>query len=202
MPTYPLDVPTDPKLREATITMVSPTVISQSPFTGKTQRGEQAYSLWTLEGSYDNVYDENISRLWRVFFLELRGRAGTFKMIVPGTETPASGYTGSIGEVVGGSQTGTSLSTDNWDNSTTVLLAGDYFTVNDELKVVTADVTSDGSGLATVNFEPPLRNSPDDNDAFTISNPYFIASLRSDEPSWGLRPPFVHAFSIEAVETF
>ena len=199
---FPLDMPSTPLMNQAEISMVRQTGIAQSPFTGATQRSEGSFALWSLNGTFPEMDDADISRLWRSFFLQLRGRAGTFKIIVPGTGAPSTGYAGAVGVVNGASQTGISLITNGWDNSTLVLQEGDYFTVNDELKIVTADVTSDGAGNATIAFEPALRTSPAHAAPLTIANPYFIARLDSDAPSWNLRAPYFHSFSFEASENF
>ena len=199
---FPLTMPATPIMNQAEIAMVRQTAIAQSPFTGSTQRSEGSYALWSLNGSFSEMDDQQVSRLWRSFFMQLRGRAGTFKLIIPGTGAPSTGYTGSVGAVNGASQTGLSLITNGWDNSTLVLQEGDYFTVNDELKTITADATTDGSGNVTLEFEPPLRTSPADTAPLTIANPYFIARLASDAPAWNLRAPYFHAFSFEAVEDF
>jgi hypothetical protein len=74
--------------------------------------------------------------------------------------------------VAGASQTGASLNTDGWPATTTVLKAGDYFSVNGELKMVTADCVSDASGNATVEFAPILRSAPADNAALTLGSDY------------------------------
>lgn len=199
---FPLDMPTTPLMNQAEIAMVRQTGIAQSPLTGATQRSEGSFALWSVNGQFPEMDDQQVSRLWRSFFLQLRGRAGTFKLIIPGTGTPSTGYTGAVGAVNGASQTGLSLITDGWNNSTLVMQEGDYFTVNDELKTLTADATTDGSGNVTLAFEPALRTSPVDTAPLTISNPYFIARLENDAPAWNLRAPYFHAFSFEAVEDF
>ena len=100
--------------------------------------------------------------------------------------------TGSTPVVNGASQTGASLITDGWAVSTAVLKEGDVFTVagvnglnyfsyaNTGLLrqfVVTADVTSDGSGNATIPIDPPITTtgqqrtvnaSPADGAALTV----------------------------------
>lgn len=199
---FPLDMPSTPIMNQAEVAMVRQTGVAQSPFTGAAQRSEGSFALWSLKGSFSEMDDQQISRLWRSFFLQLRGRAGTFKLIIPGTGAPSTGYTGAVGAVNGASQTGLTLVTNGWDNSTLVLQEGDYFTVNDELKILTADATTNGSGEVTLEFEPALRTSPADTAPLTIADPYFIARLENDAPSWNLRAPYFHAFSFEALEDF
>ena len=97
--------------------------------------------------------------------------------------------------VNGASQTGASLVTDGWTASTAVLKEGDVITlagvnaVNPQSRestgvlrqfVVTANVTSDGSGNATIAISPSITTgtgfqtvtgSPADNAAITVSGP-------------------------------
>ena len=52
-----------------------------------------------------------------------------------------------------------------------LLLAGDFFEVNNELKQCTAPLNSDAAGLGFVQFRPSLHTPPADNAAVIISNP-------------------------------
>jgi hypothetical protein len=75
--------------------------------------------------------------------------------------------------VNGASQTGASLITDGWPNTTTVLKAGDVINVAGLNPVfrVTAEVASNGSGQATIPLDPPIPagSSPADNAAITTN---------------------------------
>ena len=148
--------------------------------------------------------DEPDAGLMRAFLAKLRGKVNTFQLPVPGYNGPYSEYSGSAGLVVGGSQVGNQLSTDGWSNSTLVLKAGDYFTVNNELKLVTVDATTNGSGAVTLDFEPALRSSPADNAPLTIVNPYCVMSLQDDAGAeWDLTPGFqdpLHGMELKAIE--
>jgi hypothetical protein len=65
------------------------------------------------------------------------------------------------------------------------LRAGDYFSVNGELKRLTEDASTNGSGEATLTFEPFLRNSPVDNAVVTVTNPTCNMVLADDSQlSW------------------
>ena len=76
-------------------------------------------------------------------------------------------------KVNGNDQSGTSLMTFDWTASETgVMKAGDCFTVPgvDVLFRVTADASSDGSGLATLTIEPPIvaGSSPTNSGALSV----------------------------------
>jgi hypothetical protein len=73
-------------------------------------------------------------------------------------------------------QSGTELHSKNWPADSLVLRAGDYITVNDELKMVTADVTSAANGTAIIPVAPMLRSSPPANSPIEVANPTVFSS--------------------------
>ncbi len=83
--------------------------------------------------------------------------------------------------VDGANQTGTQIQSKGWTPGTVVLRQGDYFTVNDELKMVTADVTSAANGTAMIVFAPMLRGSPPANAVIEIAKPYGIFKLKDNQ---------------------
>jgi hypothetical protein len=108
------------------------------------------------------------------------------------THTTGTFTTGSTPLVKGAAQTGSSLITDGWANSTAVILKGDVFTIANvnhvnpqslastgtaQQFVATANGTSDGSGNLTVSISPSITTgtgfqtvdaSPADNAAITM----------------------------------
>lgn len=73
----------------------------------------------------------------------------------------------------GTEQSGSGLYTKGWPASTNgLLLAGDWFEINGELKQMTAPVNSDAAGLAYMQFRPALAGSPADNDPIIIHEPF------------------------------
>lgn len=113
------------------------------------------------------------------------------------------GFTGG-GElfVDGAGQLGTELDLDGADASESVFKVGEYFSVNGELKIVTADASSNASGQVTVSFEPALRQSPPDNDSVNISTPTATFRLLDPIGGWSLQPNNIHSFTLQAVETY
>ena len=112
------------------------------------------------------------------------------------------GFTGG-GEafVDGAGQLGKSLDVDGADPNEVLFKVGEYFSVGNELKVVTAECTTDGSGKATVEFEPPLRAPPLNGEALAMSRP--IARFRlASGAGWRLQPNRLHSFDIEAIESY
>lgn len=172
----------------------------RSPFTGSVQTIELAGSRWFATLTFNNLTSED-RRTMTAFLVQLRGGSGRFYLYDHSHSTPAGVGTGTP-LVKGGSQTGRSLNTDGWTVSQTgILKAGDYFSVNDELKMVTADCNSDGSGNSTVNFEPPLRASPSDNATITVTQPKAVMMLSEDSVDWQNVPLFT-SFTITCEEVF
>lgn len=106
--------------------------------------------------------------------------------------------------VRGASQTGNGLDTQDWKpNATGVLLPGDYFGVNGELKIVTAQVDPDNYGNATISFRPPLRSSPSDGAVIDLDLPEAEFMLTGPDVEWSVQEGNLFAdFVIDAVEAF
>lgn len=140
-------------------------------------------AFWRCTVSYPTL---NSTR-WRAleaFLASLDGAGGRFYFGPQHAKTPV-GAAGGTPLVNGASQVGNSLVTDGWPASTAILKAGDYlhFDVSGrrELKIVTADVSSNGTGQATIAIKPAIRVSPADNAAIVTSSPSCVMMLESDE---------------------
>ena len=107
-------------------------------------------------------------------------------------------------EVVDIYHQGTTLKTDGWGHSVTgILKAGDYFEVNDELKIITSDVNSDISGNADLLFEPSLRATITDNTAITTTQPKATMRLVDDRQTrQSYRQTMITTCSFNCIEAF
>ncbi len=105
---------------------------------------------------------------------------------VPGSGKAPNGAGGGTPLVNGASQTGASLITDGWPNSTLVMRAGDVFKVAgmNALYRIRDDLTSDGGGNGTLVLNPPIAsgNSPATNAALTLSGNRVRAYIADYEP--------------------
>jgi len=147
---------------------ISNTQRHQSPLSGSIQTKEIPGTRWKVVLQYGILWEDDIRKL-QAFLAEMNGMAGRCHLWDLSRETPRGVGTGTP-LVKGGSQTGKTLNTDGWTpNQTGILLAGDYFEVNSEIKRMTANVNSDGSGNATLQFGPELRVSPSDNDPVKVN---------------------------------
>ena len=141
-------------------------------------------------------------RLWGLALEQLTSLENTFQAPPPDFEGPASGYSGANPLVLGSSQLGTSVDVDGATNSTEILKAGDWFVINAEIKRSTADVTTSGTGTATIPFTPAFRTSPLDNEPVIIDAP--TVDLRFINPSivMDLDSVLNGSLSINAIEVW
>lgn len=83
--------------------------------------------------------------------------------------------------VKGAGQIGSSLATDGWPNSTAILKSGDFITVTGLALAleVQSDVSSDGSGNATLILDPPIMSALADNAAIVTTGIVLQALIAS-----------------------
>lgn len=169
-----------------------------SPWNGQTQTMRYPGSAWKATMTLRNL-DDFESRAVEAIIAELDGLSGRIRLRDFGRHPlPAKGAP----TVNGAGQTGSNLSTKGWAANTKVLLRGDYITVNDELKLVLADVTSNTTGVALVRIAPMLRNQPANGAPIEVTNPYGIFRLNKDENGMDREPGIVNGTTLEFIEVF
>ncbi len=171
-----------------------------SSLSRQTQVLELPGAKWeaTLQFNQLNVAE---GRQILAFLASLRGSVNTFNLHDHSLELPRGVGTGTP-LVNGASQSGNTLITDGWTVSQTgILLTGDLFQVGTELKIITSDVNSDGSGNATLAFESPLRASPANNDPLTVNSPKALMMLKDDKQAVvSLSSPTFHTLKLTCIE--
>ena len=197
MTSYPITLPSTPNFSAARFGLVSNTTVFVSPLTRVQQVVSRPGQVWRAELSLPSMAVADAAE-WRAALTSLRGRQGTFYLGDP-IYSGARGTAGGTPLVNGASQAGNSLITDGWSASAT-FLKGDYFQLGGYLYVLTADVTADGGGNATLTFEPTLRAPPANNDPLTVTSPKSSFRLTDDEATWDEQPGPFWGFSFSAVE--
>lgn len=170
-----------------------------SPLSRATQTVEMPGARWRVSFTLENLQEADTAKL-NAFMAQLRGKAGRFYLCNFARQMPRGTASGTP-LVKGASQTGTTLALDGFTAGAT-LLAGDYFAVGGELKIVVADAAADGSGEMSVTFEPPLRTSPADNAPVTLSQPSATFMLTDDAMRTLTRPGKFSDIAIDAVEVW
>lgn len=203
-----LTFPSGFKPVEAEFGLVSNTQVFRSPLAGTVQTVELPGSRWRGRYVFSGLSDAQ-GRELKAFLASLDGHAGRFYYGDP--SFLINGPSGSLGGtplVAGASQTGRTLDIDGASLSVTDWgKAGDYFQFTNtaggrEMKMLTADVDTNGSGEATLAFTPAIRVSPADNAALTFTGATCQMMLTSPSQSWRLMQPMFNAITIEAIEAF
>ncbi len=147
-----------------------------SAFTGVQQNVVHPGAVWTLDMTFMALQGRK-KRVLSSFLNGMQGRVEAIKVYDHSKEgRPTMGAPG----VSGTGQLGRKLLTYGWLPNQRVLEIGDQFTVNNELKEVSDDVWTDGNGFATIEFNPPLRKSPQNSAPIETENPYMLATLDMD----------------------
>ena len=195
--TFPSLVPSGSKVQ-----LLSNTDRFISPISGAIQTLDRGGERWLIDLSFRNMSDANLA-VMSAFLTKLNGQQHRFKLY-----NHAENQRGAFGGtplVAGASQTGLSLNIDGCsDGITNWIREGDWFSVNDELKMATADANSSsaspGGGTITVAFAPRLRTAPADNAAITTSSATGVFMLADNGVSWSNRLGGFHDLTIQAVE--
>ena len=175
--------------------------VFESPLSNSIQVSELTGARWY--GTFNLPPMSKAQALEYIGFLQrLQGRVHSFFGYDANHRSPSGTMSGSTLVVKGASQTGTSINLDGGANSTLILKAGDFFSVGGELKMVTANATSDGSGNLTVNFVPSLRSSPANDSAITTTNPVCAMKLLGDSTSYSINNSNLYGISFSGLEVF
>lgn len=156
-----------------------------STFTGSVQTVRFPGSRWRCSLTFNHL-TETHSRELEALTAELDGESGRIKIY----NWIRKGLTGRGEPVVSvANQTGRILQTKGWKVSLIVMRKGDYLTVNNELKMVTDNVTSDVNGNAAIPISPMLRYTPKINDNIETNSPFGIFKLTTnDQGNFQYRP--------------
>ncbi|MCC3606983.1 MAG: hypothetical protein JGK24_28110 [Microcoleus sp. PH2017_29_MFU_D_A] len=190
--------PSSPNPNGMSWRLIMPSQTNISDWTGRRQTIASGRGWWECQLSLPPIVGTANVNAWRSFIAKSRGRANDFQIPVDATAQSAATATPLVN---GAGQTGRTLATDGWPLSSTVLVAGQFVTINNQLLQLTENVTSNGSGVATLTFEPPIRTSPADNAAIEYKNPYCLMHF-VEEPTLSVENGYVYSLSLNLRESF
>ncbi len=193
-----ITLPATPKPQTMAWRLVQPAQNNVSSWTGARQVVASGRGWWECQIGLPPIVGTSTFNAWRAFTALMRGAANDVQIPVDPTAQSAIANTMSVN---GASQTGRTLNVDGLPNSTTVLNAGQFVTVGNQLLQLTANVTTNGSGQATLSFEPALRASPADNATVEFKNPYCLMYLVED-PGYTVEPGYIYSLSLNLREAF
>lgn len=189
MPTFNgwniISMPTTPAA-PATVDFTATDIVAMSisPFTGQQQ--VQDWQQGWIEASVSMPPLTHVqAQVWIAFMMALRGQANVFQLGDPLAVAPQGSGAGTP-LVNGASQSGFSLNTKGWTHGASgVLKPGDWLQIGYRLyRVILSAVNADGSGNATVNIWPSLRESPNDGDTIIIANTQGLWRLKNNARKW------------------
>ena len=194
-------LPITPKFQSLQIQSVQPSLTVRT-ISGRRQARQIGGQLWRMSVQYPPMTRAEFQPIL-AFLISQRGAYDTFQ-VRPTVHEDTSGSGSGSPTVNGASQTGRTVTTDNWPNSTTVMKAGDFvkFAGHTKIYMLTGDVTSDGSGSASLTIEPALITSPADNEGVTYNDIPFTVSLDSDITEFSARSNGFYNYSVDFVEAF
>lgn len=171
------------------------TGVFQSPLNGSIQTLDRGGLRWESQYTFSKLRGDARANLMGTL-AGLRGQSNRLR--VPVYDNAKRGLYGGTPLVFGASQTGNSINLDGATFSITDWIRkGDYLSIDvngeHELKMATADASSDGAGLITVSFEPRLRTSPLNNAVVYVEDgvlpkPRGIFILTDPNALWTSRP--------------
>lgn len=180
--------------------LVYNTQVFTSTLTRATQTAELPGARWRVRLTFTNRIGRDARELG-AFLTNLKGRLNRFTFTPSDAELyGAPSGTGTVSGTV--NEGASSFSTTGWDpNITELFVAGDYFEVNGELKKVVTTVGSDGSGNATIEFQPPLRTALGGGNVIQYTDPEVTLRLTNDNGAgWQVSAPVIYGITIEAIE--
>ena len=170
-----------------------------SPLNGSTQTVSRGGERWAVTLSYPNLKGAEAASI-TAFLAAMRGRAG--RVTLPDHAYEKRGTLTSNLRVNGWSQRGTSLRCDGGPKSgVNAVRAGDMFELDDRLYMIVADGNTNVSGNITLEFVPPLDDSPADNATVEVLGPQGYFMLAGNTVSWSYAPAgFTSATAVELIE--
>ncbi len=165
----------------------------------------RARSNLTQRWLFDGFYSRKLTRAQLgplfAFAVKQKGPFDTF-LFIPPVISDTKGTMAGVPLVNGARQTGTSIDIDDCPLASIVLKAEDFllFAGHSKVYMVTEDVLSNGSGEATVNFEPPLLESPANNALVTYDAVPFTCSFNQETIRTLLSAPLNHDYAMQLIE--
>lgn len=184
MPTA-IDIPTA-LLRAVSITWKMETnhALAASPFSGHVQAQRGQLERWSFTLELRRLTREEM-QVAQGFFLALEASLGLFRMHDPAARLPLGTATGTPVLAATADPGDRTLSISGFTPSvSTILKAGDWIQIGDQLAKVVADVASDAAGAATVTIWPKVMVEVPITTAVVVRGAQGIFRFTSQLPEW------------------
>lgn len=168
------------------------------------QAVEVASPVWVVSFESPPMRDTN-SGVWKSLLMTLRGKTKQLELWDIQRPTPIGTMRGNMTLNGDHAQGATTLSIIATGENSKTLLAGDLLglgsTTTQQVVMVVADATSNGSGIISVTIEPPLRNAFTGGAAVTWDKPKALFRRSESLSSWDYSPGnIVSGFKLDLIE--
>ena len=171
----------------------------QSPTSGAVQTLSRKGSFWKTRMTFSNLSGSDRAEL-QAFIAKMDGQVHRMRLEDYGRVRNGAATSPQSVLVAGAGQTGSSIDLDGATASVSNFFkAGDYLSFNNELHMVTADVSTSGTGTLTVSIAPPIRKPTDNDDAVQIFAPFGVFMM-TNTPRWNTESKYISSITIEAIE--
>lgn len=176
--------------------------VNRSGWTNHRQVVQQPGSpMWMASFELAPIIGEINVRAWRAFRAKLLGPINTFRLVATETNQHphgegkvATNFHGVLGRV---------LRSTGWPGGAApTLFAGQMFTINDELKILTQDAVDLGGGGRDLYFEPALRKPLENGTPIVTVRPACLVSRTPGGAGWSVDPGQMYGISYEVEEAF
>lgn len=187
-PSYPLSHPTDVGFTSTRFAMSRAVAVAQSPFTGSQQIQEHDMALWIATVSLPPMKRATAAK-WLAFFMKLHGRKGTFLLGDADCKTAQGAISGivTLNAAVAIGDYDVALLT-SLNSTSNVFKAGDYIQIGtgaaSKLHMIVEDASTNGSGVATVTVEPPIKTAASSGTTVTYSDAKGLFRMDANELGW------------------
>ena len=193
--------PSSPAPSSIKVESFEPTLVSVTSNLTRQARSRGG-QRWSFSVSFPTMERSNFDPIF-AFSIKQRGQYETFTF-VPKTIGTTRGVTTEAPVVNGALAVGVSeAAVDGLTASTSnILRSGDFFKFSGHNKVYmcTADMTSNGSGGATLSFAPKLSTAVADNETVTINSVPFNVAFASDVASYATNVTGYYSYEVDLIE--
>ena len=202
---YPISLPTHTGIAQIELRTINAVAYSRSPFTFSGQVHAYAGQMWQADVTLPPMKRDDAEQ-WVAWLISLKGQLGTFYLGDPNATTPRGSARDADTITVNGATTsGSTIDIQSAPLSQTdYLKAGDYMQVGSgtsrQLFKVLQNVSTDGTGSATVDVWPNVRTSIADNAPVTVQSAQGLFRLSSNETSWSVNEASVYGLTFGAME--
>ncbi len=193
--------PSTPAPLSIEVTSIEPNLVSVATNLRRQVRSRGG-QRWLFKAIYPPLARADLDSIY-AFSVAQRGQYEKFTW-VPKTIGTTRGITSESPVVDGALAVGVNAAAvDGLTASTSnILRAGDFFKFSGHTKVymVTSDMTSDGSGDATLNFSPKLSTAVANNETITTSSVPFQVAFQSDNRQFTTDRTGYYSYEVNLVE--